>query len=528
MSGSQEKTECQPSTLTPLSEITQVNSPFTPTIRSQSDHHTSTPTVSHHEETAHDQTSTSRPSAKSPCHEAHLVNPEGTIIECLERESLLQSSFPYLKRKPSDTALSTHSSSTSTISRETEDAEEYGEEYVVIDMAGNPAAASNPPTNDTSSLPASKIPPQAIIKIPTDAQWVAHRLSNYRLYQGDRKAFAKYPEFQGQVRDIINAKRLSSVDPVDFAEFQQAWDVYHDKNEDTVLNELLPFFIKDKRSISIKAGTPEEEDARHVVSYLQSGLVKISNREFQRSCLPLREEGMSIDKKLLDAMAKEDGMTNPKPDRTFGIAISKLESLGNPSAGDLSAPAEIAVWLEVMRGVHHPFFLVEGKSYQGNLLDTQNQACRGGATLVSASRRLLATLGEPDVIGPDTRTFVFSATLAPSIMDIWVHWAELPTQGALPIHHMNKLESKAIDDKANFGLLRKILHNILDWGCGSRLETLRPLLYPAMTNYAERQRKELKQKAWEQKAAAQKAKDEKAGNKRQRLSLEASPSKTGD
>lgn len=74
-------------------------------------------------------------------------------------------------------------------------------------------------------------------------------------------------------------------------------------------------------------------------------------------------------------------------------------------------------------------------------------------------------------------------------MGIWVHWAEVPSPNALPLYYVNKLMSKAIDDEENFGQPRKALHNILDWGCGPRLTERQPR-YPAIMEYAERQRKE--------------------------------------
>ncbi|KAL9012213.1 MAG: hypothetical protein Q9173_003007 [Seirophora scorigena] len=461
------------------------------------------------------------------------LDPEGTIIDWLRREAALESSFPYLKRKRSDTfPPSTNSSPSSSISStssiieaddEPEEVKHFHplEENISTSMAAksvsgdaqspipDPLTGGPPPTLLTS-VPISKSWQQSTPKIPTDPQWVAARLKGYRLFQENQVALTRYPHFQQRVKNILNQKRKSKVDPLEFSEFQLAWHVYKDKNEDTMLNKLLPFFMKDKRTVSIDSKA-EEEDAHAVVSYLRSGLIEISNREFQRTCLPLWEGGSPPEKRLLDAMAKEDGVTHPKPDRTFGVDIEK-----GPLPIGFSIPSEIAVWLEVMRGIHHPFFLIEGKSYQGNFLEAQNQACRGGATLVSAARRLLATLGKPDTIGPDTRTFVFSATLSPGLMDIWVHWAEIPSPKALPLYHMNKLMSKAIDDEENFGQLRKALHNILDWGCGPRLTELQPL-YPAIMDYAERQRQEAEQAALAARAAAQKLKDDKASNKRPRL-----------
>ena len=106
----------------------------------------------------------------------------------------------------------------------------------------------------------------------------------------------RYPKFQEQLKRIINQTRLSSVDPEDIIDFESEWDEYKDKNEDTVLNELLPYFIKKKRTISIQ-GTNEEKDAHAVFAFSKSGVVAISNREFQRTVARL-------EKKILDAMAK--------------------------------------------------------------------------------------------------------------------------------------------------------------------------------------------------------------------------------
>ncbi|KAL8935125.1 MAG: hypothetical protein Q9216_005575 [Gyalolechia sp. 2 TL-2023] len=416
------------------------------------------------------------------------VDPEGTIIEWLKREAELERSFPYLKRKPSDTypfRKRNYSLSTSSTTEgdhgpeEVEDLDPF-EEDVYPAMAANVGGGGDAQSTASQDL------------------------------SGGSKAFAQYPQFQQRVKNIVNQKRKSMVDPLEFSEFQLAWHTYKGKNEDTRLNKLLPFFMKEKRTLSIDSPA-EEEDAHAVVSYLRSGLIEITNREFQRTCLPLREDGSPLEKKLLDAMAKVDGLTNPKPDRTFGVSMKKI-----PLPIGFSTPPEIAVWLETMRGVHHCFFLIEGKPYQGNLLDAHNEACRGGATLVGAARRLLATLGTPDIVGPDTRTFVFSATLSPGLMDIWIHWVDVPTPGALPLYHMNKIMSKAIDDEENFGQLRKALHNILDWGCGPRMADLQPL-YPSIMEYAERQWKEAEQKTLAAKAAVQKAREEKAGNKRPRL-----------
>ncbi|KAL8993919.1 MAG: hypothetical protein Q9169_005983 [Polycauliona sp. 2 TL-2023] len=417
------------------------------------------------------------------------LDPEGTIQDWLRREGTIEGSSAITKRARTDSSASTDSHLTDQLSEASSPSstlDQY-EEQPSIDPVGADLWASLPSTpiiaHQSSSTANTGASQEPALKYPTDAQWVASRLRTHRLCQNDREAFAKYPKFEEQVWGILNRKRVSSVDPVDFKEFEIAWDEYKDKNEDTVLNKLLPFFIKEKRTVSIE-GTADTEDAKAVVSFLKSGLVEISNREFQRTCVPFQQDGSPVDKVLVDALAKIDGITNPKPDRTYGISMKKHLF---PSEG-FPIPPEIAAWLQIMRDIHHAFFILEGKSFQGNMLDAWNQVNRGGATMNSAIRRILATLGFPNIVGADHRSFVFSATLCPGYMDIWVHWVEVPAPGALPNYHMTKLVSKSLDDEESFGKLRKYLHNILDWGCGSRFTGLQSM-YDGIVSYKERQQK---------------------------------------
>ena len=55
--------------------------------------------------------------------------------------------------------------------------------------------------------------------------------------------------------------------------------------------------MKEKRTVKVE-NAREEEDAYTVVSFLKSGLVEISNREFQRMCIPFQQDGTSQDKQL--------------------------------------------------------------------------------------------------------------------------------------------------------------------------------------------------------------------------------------
>ncbi|KAL8974837.1 MAG: hypothetical protein Q9197_000916, partial [Variospora fuerteventurae] len=326
---------------------------------------------------------------------------------------------------------------------------------------------------------------------PKDASWIRGRLEVHGLLQNDRDAYKQYPQLAAAVDEIISRKRHSEVDSKEFEDFQLTLETYKGQNEDTVLTALLPYIIKPDRTVQVSPARPaaggspgqqstmqnqsvplNQEEVWEVQSFLRSGLVTIVNREFARTFLAFRDDGKVLDKEVVKALQKEAGMTNPKPDRAYAIVRTKYKFPPH-----FQLPADISVYLEMMKDVNHPFFIIEGTSDRSSPLEAANQACRGGAALVRTARLLRARLGEADVLGADLRTFVFSATLSPGLIELWVHWAEVPApkEGGITVFHMTKLSSKALDDGHDFGQVRRMLHNILDWGCGARFHQLEPL-----------------------------------------------------
>lgn len=86
---------------------------------------------------------------------------------------------------------------------------------------------------------------------------------------------------------------------------------------------------------------PEEEHI-DVVSFLLSGLVTILNKEFQREFHSFRDDGDKIDHTSITAMAKEEGIKNPKPDRVYATRSDKYAfSGGFPTPDpDRSTPSD--------------------------------------------------------------------------------------------------------------------------------------------------------------------------------------------
>ncbi|KAL8915067.1 MAG: hypothetical protein Q9172_006972 [Xanthocarpia lactea] len=351
---------------------------------------------------------------------------------------------------------------------------------VPVDQPNTPGQIPiTPPSANPPSNPPSGVPPQLTFKIPKDPYWVKGELKNHGLYQDDTAALDRYPLFKNYVMKILDSHRHSGVDPTEFDQFTKANAIYGGANEDTFLNELLPYLCKDKHQV-LRMDNDGVVDL-FSESFFDSGLIRSTNREFLENSIQLPDD-------LKQALEKVPGMSNPKPDRTFGTYPNKSHLLDDT---DLS-PC-IGYNLGIMPHMHFPFFLIE--SSQGSPAEAQNQACRAGGALVNATRSLLSDiLHQADAPGPDYQSFVLSATLSPGLMDIWCHWAEVPSPTTedrrKPKIHMSLLTSKALRDIDHFGKLRKYLHNILDWGLGERFHGKVERWYSLIMDYERKKEQE--------------------------------------
>ena len=181
---------------------------------------------------------------------------------------------------------------------------------------------------------------------------------------------------------------------------------------------------------------------------VDEGVVYQLDKDLTRTLLPGKfDEDVSLTSELTKHLAKEAGMINPRPDMVY-----RLKSEKHSIAVGTEVPPCILELLEIVPDVRHAFLIIEGKSHAGSSAVAENQARRGGATLVKAARKLQAILQEgsassiiddaPDleeleapgspgtsvaqlkqkrVIKPDLNTFVFSVTISPLHFTVWVH-----------------------------------------------------------------------------------------------------------
>ena len=209
-------------------------------------------------------------------------------------------------------------------------------------------------------------------------------------------------------------------------------------------------------------------------------VVNILDKDFARTLLPggFSKQPLMVEE-ITKHLEKDKGMTNPRPDMTFGL---KREE----DSFTTSIPQHILDLLWIAPGIHHPFLILEGKSHSGSSATAENQARRGGATLVKASRALWAIVEGnistlPDLsdqeangladtddetcpVKPDLRSFVFSITISPTNFSIWVHWYDMGNHH----YHMNLVESWSLQNSKGPAQIRWAWHNIIEFGVWTR------------------------------------------------------------
>ena len=330
----------------------------------------------------------------------------------------------------------------------------------------------------------------SVAKIPKDAYSISKAMQQHGLIQDDQKAFERYPMFKQEIERILGADRTSEMKEKQIREFKVTHQRVQFLNEDTVLQNLLPMIIKNKYAIRKEpggqdgGGSPDNAGQAQMDettnSKLQDGSVYTTrlwsddglgitmNSEFRKTFLPNQYMEMGFEAELAKALAKSEGMKNPKPDFCYGLTPDTL-----PTPAGIMLGGAITTALHIAKGLVHPFLIVEGKSDQGETAQAQNQACRGGATLVHASRILYEKAGEPDISGADPRSVIFSVVMLPALMKIFVHWAEVLDSSVT--YHMNRLATRCFEEDEQLRDLRRMLHNILNWGCNTRRNSLERL-----------------------------------------------------
>jgi len=324
---------------------------------------------------------------------------------------------------------------------------------------------------------------------------------------------AKYTHFKKDVMAIIDGKRASAMKRESAEKLARRVKYYQCLPEATFMHHFFPILLGFGYTLQ---NVTENFTAEDKATFARQGEIyrdlmddeKIAsavNQDFVKHLLPNKYTDLDPDyeAEITKALAKTPGMTNPRPNYIFGLRTDKEDFQSNQDY----VPQGVMNLLEICAGMYHTFFILEGKGVSGSATEAQNQARRGGATLVNASRQLEAMVRElPDKPGIDEKSFVFSATLCPQTLQFWVHWYEGPSETQR--FHMNMVKSFDMHNTECYPDMRRTVHNILSWGANERVQLQdHKTLHTQINTYARRQfDKKQQEKAYaEARTAAEKA-----------------------
>ena len=321
--------------------------------------------------------------------------------------------------------------------------------------------------------------------------------------------YTPYKQFHDELLNMLAGKRKSPRMGESDAKRLVKWLKLHNTlPEDEILryivNTLVPLkgrtqklqpFQDQSRGHESSNPTPtptnadqqQEPEFGEVVEFSEDRLVFCTTSRLCKDLLPSWKKGQ---RRILEkAMEKETGISEPRPDYCFGLEVDMHPNIKKTSINEYTR-----VLIGVRSNLLYPFLIFEGKGARGSLADAENQAIRGGATLVYARRILNHKAGLPHSAGPDKQSFAFSMTLDCYTAHIWVHWCEVQPKEA-PVdaedntflaneyyetYHMDSLLNCDFSKLEDVQDLTRTLNNILDWGCLQRkrevdyvLETLK-------------------------------------------------------
>ncbi|KAL8900585.1 MAG: hypothetical protein Q9207_005621 [Kuettlingeria erythrocarpa] len=319
-------------------------------------------------------------------------------------------------------------------------------------------------------------------------------------------AYNKYPDLQNAVSKILDATPGMSMTSESAKKIQEYLHEHATTNENTLLERLINLVVKTtKIALANHDLNGQVKEVVHTMlnkiaedqDYVQDGLESIRDKSFVRGFLPLQ----TIENKAL-------GLTDPKPDMTYGLKIPK-EPI--PGKGLALLERDVEAMVKICPEMQHAFFAIDFGACGKSLEEVQNQSIRTGADLVEARRRLnakaatakaarekqsaasgasekqaeAAAAAETPVSAPlppeaDLNSMAFTVSWVPRMAELHAHWYE-ENVGSEGIWHMTLVKGYMFYREDSLKEFRKDIGNILAWGLYKRKEeVLRMMkdLYP--------------------------------------------------
>lgn len=257
--------------------------------------------------------------------------------------------------------------------------------------------------------------------------------------------------FKEKVFQIFEKERPSRMEEASYKRISQYMKKHATDNEDSYFEGLVDPVLKSERTVATKKRDAEGEILFVCKSFEEDDMIRKRNVPFLKGLLPGK-----MDKRTENKL----GLTDPKPDYTFGIRRND-----RPLPG--TAPNDqVETIIGVAPGMIHPFFVIESKGCEAPIDLARNQAIRAGATIVNARMHLNAIAedeGQEKLKGADLDAIAFSCTWDVTVSELWIHWHETLDDGK-GLFHMNRLGQYLTGNQEHLTQFRHDVHNILDWG----------------------------------------------------------------
>ena len=218
-------------------------------------------------------------------------------------------------------------------------------------------AHSSSTSQSTIKTP-SKTPSNASVrvsdpKLPKNVLNIRESLASQGLRIHDRAAFDRCPDFKEKIDRILARERPSRMSDKSARAAVKTMYKHYAQNEKTLFREFRPLVIKPTRTVTTLKRDAEGAVIASLKAYDDDGLMVIEDCPFVRDMVP---------GKNYTSEEKAMGLTDPKPDLTYGIQKPEFPPILAPKL-----KMRCQAWKSVAPGMHWPFFVIEHKGCEDSI-----------------------------------------------------------------------------------------------------------------------------------------------------------------
>ncbi|KAL8982734.1 MAG: hypothetical protein Q9177_005183 [Variospora cf. flavescens] len=312
---------------------------------------------------------------------------------------------------------------------------------------------------------------------PSDALALLNLHGMYIRGPQDGCNYRNFPALAAKVHQIISAPSQSDMTPGSAVKIINDFERLKSRSEKKIFESFWARIFKKSHPLQEGLNDGKWDTEQWAVQGLDNNPDEVFTVE---GCSNLQTSGeqKAFHDLVLEVYPK---VKRPKPDQTFGIRRSMFSDEVN-HYNDL-----IGRWSGVSTGMYHAFALIEFKGPKC-MEEAENQALRGGSTLVKVTRTMLNEAGMLNLeeLGADATNFIFSFCMNPQAARLHIHWAtvELVGNNRITKYNMSLVRMYGLYHEGDLRMLRKDLGLVLLWGTTTRLQGVRTMLAKLMQKKA--------------------------------------------